>query len=635
MDEQAGPLVVSVCRRLDGMPLAIELAAARLRSMSLAELHDRLDQRFRLLTGGSRTALERQQTLRATVGWSYSLLTGAEQVLLGRLSVFAGGFGLDAAEAVCGSGDLDVLDVAGLLGSLVDKSLVVAEPAGAALRYRLLETIRLFAAERLAEAGDEEAAAVAAAHCAHFLAVAEAAAAHLTGPEQGSWLARLDADQANLRRAAGHAAGRPDGTALVLRLGVALDRYWRARSRQQEAFGLLVPVLRRPDARADPALFAAALVTAALAACFIDIATARQLAEQAVQVARQLGDDRLLSRALAALCGAHFFAGEPETGRPFGQESVERARRLGDDVLLAESLLVYLLTIDPARSGQLYAEAIACTERSGDHLINSILHNNAGAAALRSRGHPRRPGSPGSRGTSRAADRIRGRHRAGDLGLVLRAEGDLDGARSTFEAALRIGRRNGDNKAWPTPSSAWPAWPAMRATGTGQLCCTAPRRPFRTGRAIRGRNSTRATAGTASTKRVRTWAMSSWSGPTPRAWRSASSKPSTWPSDTAGNSWPDRAALMPPSGVGWPVPRHRLGLLLCDLLQICSPVRLVFVQGPGDRCGLLSSHLRLSLGQLSLGLRGPRLRIAPAVAAHAAERQDAGGPPDKSHDDRP
>jgi predicted ATPase/class 3 adenylate cyclase len=139
VDEQAGPLVVSICRRLDGMPLAIELAAARLRSMSLAELHDRLDQRFRLLTGGSRTALERQQTLRATVGWSYSLLTGAERLLLARLSVFAGGFDLDAAEAVGGFGDLDVLDVADLLGSLVDKSLVVAEPAGAILRYRLLE----------------------------------------------------------------------------------------------------------------------------------------------------------------------------------------------------------------------------------------------------------------------------------------------------------------------------------------------------------------------------------------------------------------------------------------------------------------------------------------------------------------
>src|SRR5208282_2497830 len=182
VDEQTAPVVVSICRRLDGMPLAIELAAARLRSMSLAELHDRLDQRFRLLTGGSRTALERQQTLRAAVDWSYSLLTRAEQVLLARLSEFAESFRLDAAEAVCGSGGIDAADVADLLGSLVDKSLVVAEPAGEGLRYRLLETIRLFAAERLAEAGEEEAAGVAAAHCAHFLSVTETAGAYLTGP---------------------------------------------------------------------------------------------------------------------------------------------------------------------------------------------------------------------------------------------------------------------------------------------------------------------------------------------------------------------------------------------------------------------------------------------------------------------
>jgi tetratricopeptide (TPR) repeat protein len=345
---------------------------------------------------------------------------------------------------VCGSGGLDVLEVAGLLGSLVDKSLVMAEPAGGTLRYRLLETIRLFAAERLAEGGDGEAAVVAAAHCAHFLAVAEQAAAHLTGPEQGKWLARLDADQANLRRAAGHAAGRPDGTALVLRLGVALGPYWWVRSRLQEAFGLLVPVLRRPDARADPALFGAALVTAAYVAPFNDAATARQLAEEAVRVARQLGDERLLSRALAVLCGAHFFAGEPETGRPFGQESVELARRIGDDVQLAESLLWFLLTIDRAWSRQLYTEAIACAERSGDYLTKCNLHNNAGAAALSS------GDIPAARAHLEAAAQTA--QQIGwenvfvtmNLGDVLRAEGDLDGARSTIEAALRIGRRNGD-----------------------------------------------------------------------------------------------------------------------------------------------------------------------------------------------
>jgi predicted ATPase/DNA-binding XRE family transcriptional regulator len=165
-DDQTSLLIASICVQLDGMPLAIELAAARLRSLSLSVLNDRIDQRFRLLTGGSRTALARQQTLRATVDWSYSLLHGVEQLLLRRLSVFTGSFDLDAAEAVCGFGNIETLDVTDLLGSLVDKSLVVAEPAGPALRYRLLETIRQFAAERLAETDHDEAAALRAAHCA-------------------------------------------------------------------------------------------------------------------------------------------------------------------------------------------------------------------------------------------------------------------------------------------------------------------------------------------------------------------------------------------------------------------------------------------------------------------------------------
>jgi predicted ATPase/class 3 adenylate cyclase len=444
-DEQTGLLVVSVCRRLDGMPLAIELAAARLRSMSLAELSSRLDQRFRLLTGGSRTALERQQTLRAAVGWSYSLLTAAEQLLLGRLSVFSDGFGLDAAETVCGSAGIDAVDVGGLLGSLVDKSLVVAEPAGSTLRYRLLETIRLFAAERLVEAGEAEAAVVAAAHCAHFVSLAEAAAVHLGGPEQGSWLARLAADQANLRRAAQHAAGRADGTELVLRLCVALDRYWLARSLDQEAAELLIPVLERPDARTEPGLLTSAMITAAAVTVFIDVTMARHLAEQAVEVARRLDDDRLLIRALAMLCGAHSFAGEQDIGLPFGQESIERARRLGDDVLLARSMIPYLQAIGAAGTMQVVGEAIACTERSGDHLTNLLLHNNAGSAAL----------AVGDIPTARAHLEAAARTAAAigwerataivNLGQVLRAEGDADGARFAFEQGLRASRRSGRN----------------------------------------------------------------------------------------------------------------------------------------------------------------------------------------------
>ena len=176
--------------------------------------------------------------------------------------MFAESFDLDTTEAVCGFGEIGPIDIAGLLGSLVDKSLVVAEPTGPALRYRLLETIRQFAAERLSEAVDGEADAVAAAHCAHFLSVAETAAPHLTRLDQGKWLARLDADQADLRRAA-HAVGEVDRTEQVLRFGAALKRYWMSRSRNEEALALLLPVLDRPEACADPELFGRALLTAA------------------------------------------------------------------------------------------------------------------------------------------------------------------------------------------------------------------------------------------------------------------------------------------------------------------------------------------------------------------------------------
>jgi predicted ATPase/class 3 adenylate cyclase len=447
VNEETVPVIVSVCRRLDGLPLAIELAAARLRSLSLDGLHDRLDQRFRLLTGGSRTALARQQTLRATVDWSHSLLNGAEQMLLRRLSVFAETFDLDAAEAVCGFGDIAAFDVAELIGALVDKSLVVAEPAGGALRYRLLETIRQFASERLAEAGEDEAAAVAAAHGRHYLSVAEAAAPHLRGSDQGNWFARLDADQANLWRAARCPSGVPGGTEQVLRLAVALDRYWMARSVGAEALAPLTPALERPDARADPVLFGHALIVATLVSRVSDIASARRYGEQAVEFARQLDDSRLLIEAPAVLASVYYFAGEAERGLPLGQEAVERARLLGDDVLLAEALSGYLMCIDlvdPVRSGELFDEAIACTGRSGDLLFACIMHNNAGAHALRvgdipaARAHLE-AAVLASQATGESSDSV-----TINLGWVRRLDGDYGGARSTFEDALRLSRRGGE-----------------------------------------------------------------------------------------------------------------------------------------------------------------------------------------------
>ena len=447
LDEETGPLVVSICRRLDGMPLAIELAAARLRSMSLESLNDRLDQRFRLLTGGSRSALPRQQTLRATVEWSYSLLNNSEQSLLRRLSVFAESFDLEAAEEVCCLQDVEEFDVDDLLGSLVDKSLVVTEPSGGKARYRMLETIRQFAAERLVESDEVEAAAIGAAHASYYLSLAELAAPHLFGPEQGRWFARLDADEANLQRALEHSTTERDGTERALRFGVALQRYWRVRGgRNEEAIRLLTSVLERPEAQADTKLFAAALVTVAFVSS--DITAALLAGERAVQIARQLDDDLLLIWSLGHLCAKCYFGGDPKRGLPLGKEAVARARLLGDEVLLANSLRMYLLCskiIDPARSEELFTEAISCAERSGDQYCIAHIENNAGVYALEEGNIPA--------ARSHFEEALRVSHAIGyvnhyqpivNLGEVLREEGDHEGARSKFQDGLRILRRVGD-----------------------------------------------------------------------------------------------------------------------------------------------------------------------------------------------
>ncbi|MFF5130051.1 BTAD domain-containing putative transcriptional regulator [Streptomyces syringium] len=225
-----------ICRRLDGLPLAIELAAARLRLLTPRGLADRLDDRFRLLTSGSRTVLPRQQTLRAVVDWSWDLLTGPERAVLRRLSVFAGGCDLSAAEEVCAADGPDAVhgrDVAALLGSLVDKSLVVAAPAAdGQMRYRLLETVGEYAAERLDEAGER-----AAAERRHLVAYRELARTTdplLRGPEQRLWLERLEREHDNLRTALRHAvAARDEHEALCLVL--SLGWFWQLRDHRTDA----------------------------------------------------------------------------------------------------------------------------------------------------------------------------------------------------------------------------------------------------------------------------------------------------------------------------------------------------------------------------------------------------------------
>ncbi|WP_329082945.1 AfsR/SARP family transcriptional regulator [Streptomyces niveus] len=216
-----------ICRRLDGLPLAIELAAARLRMLTPRQIADRLDDRFRLLTGGSRTVLPRQQTLRAVVDWSWDLLDSAERAALGDLSVFAGGCDLAAAEAVLGPDALE------LLGSLVDKSLVVASPApDGAMRYRLLETVLEYAAQRLDESGGR--AAAERRHLVHFRELIRLADPKLRGPEQLHWITRVTVEYENLRTALRHAVAESDEHE-ALCLVHSLAWYWQIRDLRAEA----------------------------------------------------------------------------------------------------------------------------------------------------------------------------------------------------------------------------------------------------------------------------------------------------------------------------------------------------------------------------------------------------------------
>ncbi|MFJ8627161.1 AfsR/SARP family transcriptional regulator [Kitasatospora sp. NPDC093550] len=237
-DPQGDPeACAEICRRLDGLPLAIELAAARLRVMTARQIADRLDGRFALLTAGSRTLLPRQQTLRAVVDWSWDLLGKRERAVLRRLSVFAGGWQLEDAEAVCADGtDVAPGEVADLLLSLVDKSLLVADLDGASLpRYRMLETIHEYADERLAESPAER-TATEARHLAHFRALVAEADRDIHGPRQLHWLAVLEREQDNIRAVLRRAIDlRDEQQALVLALGMSW--YWSLRGYSMEARG--------------------------------------------------------------------------------------------------------------------------------------------------------------------------------------------------------------------------------------------------------------------------------------------------------------------------------------------------------------------------------------------------------------
>jgi predicted ATPase/class 3 adenylate cyclase len=329
LTSENAPAVASICRRLDGIPLAIELAAARTRSLTAQQLDARLGDRFRLLIGGARTALPRHQTLEAAIEWSHRLLSGPEQVLFRRLAVFAGGCTLEAAEQVCADDDLDVLL---LVAALVDRSLLVHEPAQG--RYRMLETIRQFAWDKLVEA--DEAEGLRGRHRDWCLALAEAA--DFNGPAATVWLARLAVEQDNFRAALEWEGPTGDDGAERLRLGGALREFWWSQAQSGEGRHWLERALAAaPDAPA------AARATALLGAGLLageqgDAAAARTFLRQSHVLYEQLGDRRGLAQALVGLGETAMLQGRYQQARALLEQAAGEARAAGDQPLAALAL---------------------------------------------------------------------------------------------------------------------------------------------------------------------------------------------------------------------------------------------------------------------------------------------------------
>ncbi|MFI5035859.1 MAG: adenylate/guanylate cyclase domain-containing protein [Acidimicrobiales bacterium] len=363
LDDADAPIVASVCRRLDGIPLAIELAAARLSSMSLIDLHRRLDQRFRLLTGGSRNALPRQQTLGATVAWSYDLLNEPEREVLRRLTVFVDGFDLDAAEAVCATGAIESFDVTDILGSLVNKSLVTGERASGTLRYAMLETIRQYAVEQLLQVdGDTTAYETRLLHAEHYLRLAEAAAPAIDSHGQVVWVKRLTAEWGNLKASFEFFSANSDRSVDVLRLGVALTHLCVIRQYREPIEYLRNALATAPHDASS--LSIRALHSLALLENFArDDLPGREAVrdgfQQSVEGARKVGDERLESEALAWLSRATKWLGDGDEAIRLATESLTLARSIGDANLVGSSLNALANALPTREEGQpLHEEAL-------------------------------------------------------------------------------------------------------------------------------------------------------------------------------------------------------------------------------------------------------------------------------------
>ena len=360
---QNAPALASLCHRLDGIPFAIELAAARVRSLSVEEINSKLDNRFRLLTGGSRTALPRQQTLRALIDWSFDLLNAQEKTLLCRLSVFAGGWTLEAAETVGVGAEMEEWEALDLLTSLADKSLIVTEIEEQHTRYRLLETVRQYARDRLGESG--EGGSVRLRHQAFFVALAEEAELQLRGPQGAMWLDRLDREHDNLR-----AALDGDNKEAALQVAGALYRFWYVRGYYTEGRNWLAHTLSLASAECAPARAKALNAGGVLAFCQGDSAVAQSLHEQGLALYQKLGDKEGLAVTFNNLGNVAFRQGDYAAAQGLYAQSLVLSQELGNKINTANAFgsLAYIAQEqgDYAVAHVLLTKSQALFRESGD-----------------------------------------------------------------------------------------------------------------------------------------------------------------------------------------------------------------------------------------------------------------------------
>jgi len=395
LTQDNAPALAQVCARLDGIPLALELAAARASVLRVEQIAARLDDRFRLLTGGSRTAVPRQQTLRALIDWSYDLLAEPERVLLRRLSVFAGGWTLEAAEAVCTGDGIEQYDVLDVLTQLVKKSLVVAErEQGQETRYRLLETIRQYALERLAASGEADARRRQ--HVAHYLALAETADAQLGRAGQGAWLDRLEREIDNLRGALEWALGGGDAE-VGARLAGALAGmrswwvgFWLARGYLAEGHRWLEAALAR-SLDVAPALRAMLLLQAGSYSWQSDFGGDREranaLLEESLALFQAMGDRSGIAAVLTRQGATAWFFGDYPQAAQLSNEALALYRELGDRYGIAWVLRRLGDTArdqgDTARATALLEESLALCREQGFVLELPLVLNGLGDVACR------------------------------------------------------------------------------------------------------------------------------------------------------------------------------------------------------------------------------------------------------------